>query len=342
MSKDDLGQIDMFGGADVEPPPEPEKPTKQKKPKPKGGLSKVERRLMKSSVDIEMNPPEAIAFQHSVLCQTSLPYRDPGLDVREWERRQGQVHLLVEAGKARDPKTDEFVQLGLPFGPTPRLILAHLNAEALKTGSPVIETEDSLTAFVHRMQTLGRDTPKSGPNGYEIRKFKEHLTRLSTALIRMAVTREGQSFQVDSKLVTAFELWDDKNGHQRVLWPSTIRLSLDYFNSLQNHAVPLDERALGVLGHSAFALDVYAWLAQRLHRIPKGQPQFITWAAVADQLGQGYGRMVDFRRKFRKAMAQVKAVYLAANVEDEERGLALRNSPPPVPRRVVLVHKAGG
>ena len=44
MSKDDLGQIDMFGG--VEPPPEPEKPTKQKKPKPKGGLSKMERRLM--------------------------------------------------------------------------------------------------------------------------------------------------------------------------------------------------------------------------------------------------------------------------------------------------------
>ena len=335
MSKDDLGQIDVFGGADVEPPPEPEKPTKHRKPKPKEGLSKVERRLMKSSVDIEMNPPEAIAFQHTVLCQTSLPYRDPGLDVREWERRQGQVHLLIEAGKARDPKTDEFVQLGLPFGPAPRLILAHLNAEALKIDSPVIEVEDSLTAFVRRIQ-------KRDPTGPEIRKFKDHLTRLSNAIIRMAVSKDGRDFQVNSQIVDAFELWPSKNENQRVFWPSTIEMNARYFNSLQNHAVPLDERALGVLGHSAFALDVYAWLAQRLHRIPKGKPQFITWAAAADQLGQGYGRMVDFRRKFRKAMAQVKAVYLAANVEDDERGLALRNSPPPIPKRMVLVHKAGG
>ena len=333
MSKDDLGQIDVFGGADVEPPPEPEKPTKHRKPKPKEGLSKVERRLMKSSVDIEMNPPEAIAFQHTVLCQTSLPYRNPGEAVRLWEREQGAVALRVEAGAARNPETGKYVELGLPFGPTPRLILAHLNAEALNTGSSVIETEDSLTAFVRRVQDRN-------PTGPEVRKFKDHFSRLSTAIIRMAVCKEGRAFQVNSQVVTAFELWAYNDDRQRVLWPSTIRLNSDYFESLQNHAVPLDERALGALAHSALALDIYAWLAQRLHRIPKGQPQFIPWTAVKDQLGQGYGRMDKFKAKFRIAMKQVLSQYLAANVEEDGRGLTLRNSLPPVPKRLYLVNKA--
>ena len=49
-----------------------------------------------------------------------------------------------------------------------------------------------------------------------------------------------------------------------------IRLSADYFESLQRHAVPLNKHYLSALSHSAMALDVYSWLAQRLHRIPKG------------------------------------------------------------------------
>ena len=332
MSKDDLGRIDMFGGANVEPPPEPEKPTKQRKPKPKGGLSKVERRLMKSSVDIEINPSEAIAFQHTVLCQTSLPYRNPGEAVRLWECEQGAVALRVEAGAARNPETDEWVPLGLPFGPKPRLILAHLNAEALKTGSPVVEMDGSLTAFVRRIQ--GRN-----PTGPEITKFKDHLGRLSTAVVRIAVSKDGRAFQVDSKIVTAFDLWFPKTENQRVLWPSTIHLSLDYFGSLQNHAVPLDERALAGLSHSAMALDIYAWLAQRLHRIPAGRPQFIPWPAMQNQFGQGYKELKFFRRVFSGALAQVLTQYPAANVEAEGRGLTLRRSPPPITKRMVLVHK---
>lgn len=57
------------------------------------------------------------------------------------------------------------------------------------------------------------------------------------------------------------------------LWTSTIHLNGKYFASLKKHAVPLDERALAALSHSAMALDIYAWLAQRLHRVPRGRPQ---------------------------------------------------------------------
>ena len=77
-----------------------------------------------------------LLFQHTVLCQTCLPYRDPGDDVRTWERRNGRVHLKVLAGEALHPVLREFVQVGLPFGPKPRLLLAHLNAEAMGVVSP--------------------------------------------------------------------------------------------------------------------------------------------------------------------------------------------------------------
>ena len=304
---------------------------------PKLKLTKVQQRALRTSIDIEMDPPEQISYQHTVLCQTSLPYRNPGQGVFRWERKQGSVHLLVNAGEALNPDTDEYVQLGLPFGPKPRLILAHLNAQAIKTGSPVIEMEDSLTRFVRRIQDPNKE--KTGPNGYQIRAFKDHLGRLSAATIRMAVARENRAVQVDSKIVTAFDLWFPKNEKQRVLWPSTIQLSADYFNSLQKHAVPLDERALAGLAHSSMALDLYSWLAQRLHRIPENRPQFITWVAIKDQFGQGYGRMDKFKAVFRVAMRQVLIQYQTASVEEDHRGLTLRNSPPPVAKQIFVVHK---
>ena len=299
------------------------------KPKP---LSRVARRAIKKSIDIEMDPPELISYQHTVLCQTSLPYRDPGKDVRKWDRRQGDVRLRVEAGSALNPETDEFVDLSLPFGTKPRLILAHLNTQAIKTGTPVLEMEESLTAFVRRVQ--GR-----APTGPNIRAFKDHLGRLAAATIRMAVARQDRAVQVDSNIVTAFDLWFPKNDKQRVLWPSTIQLSLDYFNSLQNHAVPLDDRALGALAHSSMALDIYAWLAQRLHRIPQQRPQFITWAAIKDQFGPEYKRMNKFKEVFRVATRQVLIQYQAARIEEDHRGLTLRNSLPPVPKKLFLVGK---
>ena len=327
MSDDELGQIDMFGlkpVADLLPKGEKQEPLKP--------LSKVERRSIKASVDIAMEPPEVISYQHTVLCQTSLPYRNPGREVIRWERKQGRVHLLVNAGEALNPETDEYIQLGLPFGPKPRLILAHLNAQAIKTGSPVIDMDDSLTAFVKRVQ--GRD-----PTGPNIRAFKDHLGRLAASTIRMAVSKDGRAVQVDSKIVTAFDLWFPKNEKQRVLWPSNIHLSLDYFNSLSLHAVPLDERALAALAHSSMGLDIYAWLAQRLHRIPAGRPQFITWAAIKDQFGQGHKRMNNFKAVFRVAMRQVLVQYQAANVGEDGRGLTLRNSAPPVAKKLYLVNK---
>lgn len=298
-------------------------PTDDKPP----GLSRVHRRLIEP---IEQDGD--LAFQHTVFCQVGLPYRNPGDDVRVWHRRQGAVSLRVEAGAAQHPKTGDWIELGLPWGTKPRLILAHLNAESLQQGSPVIEIEGSLTAFVRRIRGF--------KHGREIRAFKDQLSRLSVALVRLAMMRGERAFQINTQIVTAFELWAEKDERQRILWPDTITLSPEYFRSLQKHAVPLREADLAALAHSAMALDIYAWLAQRLHRVEPKKPAFVPWEDLRQQFGPHYRRMCDFRAEFRVALRQVLARYMTARIELDGHGMTLRNSPPPVDKRLILLPRS--
>ncbi len=138
------------------------------------GLSRVHRRLIEP-----IERAGELVFQHTVFCQTGLPYRNPGDDRREWERQQGHALLHIQAGHVANPATRRMVPVGLPWGAKPRLILAYLNAEALRQSSPAIEVESSLSAFVRRIR--GFD------GGREIRLFKDQLTRLAAANIRLAL-----------------------------------------------------------------------------------------------------------------------------------------------------------
>ena len=295
-------------------------------------LSPVDRRLVMNSLAIDQMAPDGIAYQHTVLCQTCLPYRNQG-ELRVWEREQGKAALRIEAGSVRHPDTNKWVELGLPFGSKPRLVLMHLNAEAIKKQSPLIEVEDSMTAFVKRV--LGWE-----PNGREIRTMKDQLSRLSSATIRMAVTLDDRTAQLNGQIVDAFDLWFSKDERQRVLWPSVIELNDKYFQSLAKHAVPLHEGAIAALSHSAMALDIYAWLAQRLHRIDRSRPQFITWKAIKDQFGWNYKRMNKFREVFLRALVQAHSQYRAARIEYDERGMTLRNSPPPIKGRIFALRQS--
>ena len=165
--------------------------------------------------------PRDKLYSHSVFAQTSLPYRNPGNDVRVWTRSNGQIGLRVEAGTAWSPDKGDFVQIGLPYGPKPRLLLAYLNAEALKQQSAVIEVERSLTAFVKALRL--------DPKGRNINAVKEQLTRLSASTIRLGMTAEGEAVTIKSDIVSSFSLWWPKDERQRVLWPSIVRLSPEYF-----------------------------------------------------------------------------------------------------------------
>jgi hypothetical protein len=227
------------------------------------------------------------------------------------------------------PQLGSFIELGLPFGAKPRLILAHINTEALLTKSPEIETDRSLTAFVSRLRLAS--------HGRNMRTIKDQLSRLSACTIRLGLIKDGHAVTVNSQIVTAFDLWFPKDDRQRVLWPTTIRLSLDYFESLMGHAVPLNEQALVALSHSAMALDIYAWLAQRLHRIPAGKSALVPWTALQSQFGWHYEEIRMFRRAFKIALAQVHTQYREARFDVGEQGMKLWTSSPPVSKRIILV-----
>jgi len=311
---------DVLAGIEVKAP----------KPQPKrSGRSTSEERAKRllDAAEATQAQPDEIFYQHSVLAQTSLPYRNPGNEVRVWERSNGTASLQVAAGSAMHPELCRLVPLGLPYGPKPRLILAHLNSEALRCQSPVIEVEDSLTAFVKRLR-LSTD-------GRTIGTIKDQLTRLAASSVTLGLVEGGRAITVNSRVVTAFDLWLPKEDGQRVFWPSTVRLSHEYFESLVNHAVPLHDRALSALSGSAMALDVYAWLAQRLHRIDSGRRVLVPWTALKEQFGWHYDRMDKFKAVFRQTLRDVHSQYQAAAIELDGRGMTLRQSAPPVAGRTV-------
>ena len=175
------------------------------------------------------------------------------------------------------------------------LLLALNNAFAAHA-LPMLNVEATLYAFIRKMRL---DT-----GGRTIRTVKEQLARLAAADMRLGISTGPDSATTQKgSIVAEFDLWLEKNEQQRVMWPRTVTLDDWYFRSLVEHAVPLDDRALMSLSGSSMAIDVYAWLAQRLHRVTTDA--FIPWVAVYRQFGEGYDRIRDFRRKFLHTLTQV-------------------------------------
>ena len=149
--------------------------------------------------------------------------------------------------------------------------------------------------------------------------------------------REGRSITVKGAVIEGFELWTARDPHQRVLWPTTVQFSQRYFDSLMRHAVPLNETAVANLSHSAMALDIYTWLAQRLHRIQDGKTALVPWISLHEQFGQGYAHVREFRRVFNRTLKQVREAYPQSKFDSDARGLHLRHSKPPVASRLLAV-----
>jgi hypothetical protein len=319
-------------------------------PKP---VTPIQKRLIEVAAITPEQAARSVLYQHSALCQTYFPYRDPGDGVREWGRQNGNIALEVRAGKAMHPLKHHLVPVGLPYGPKCRLVLMAINQIAIKTQSPAIELADSLTAFVRRVLNLD-------PKGRNIREVKEQLARLASSDITLGQVVDNHGGGSASRtsgfrIVDSFDIWFPKDENQRILWPSHIVMACVYFQSLMEHAVPLVEAHVGALSHNSLALDQYVWLAQRLHRVPVGKPYHVSWAALHSQFGQGYDprRINKFRQVFRVALKKVLTVYKEARIDDVTSGpprlysqngghvwrqepaggLTLYHSPPPVLKR---------
>jgi hypothetical protein len=295
---------------------------------PKKAMAPLQQRLF---AEIASRPADGdeIGFHHSTLCQVGLPHKNPG-DLAVWERKQGDAYLYIQPLFVRNPLTGEHEKRGLPYGEKARLMLMHFNANAIQNQSPVVEIADSMTAFVREL--VGRK-----PNRKDIEPVRDQVARLSSALISLSEATDGEhTVQQDAKIISKFELWYPSDPGQRVLWTSRIQLSTEYFDDLMRHGVPLDMRAVRALAKTSLGLDLYTWLAQRLHRIPVGKPVFVPWGGpngLWTQFGHGYGRLRDFKTFLRRILGQVKAAYPDARFELDDRGMKLYHSPPPVLKR---------
>jgi hypothetical protein len=76
-------------------------------------LTPRQQRLVQASTAIRTSPPDRIDYLHTVHCQCGIPYKNPGDHVREWDRKQGNASLRIEAGSAIDPATGNFKKLAL-------------------------------------------------------------------------------------------------------------------------------------------------------------------------------------------------------------------------------------
>ncbi|MGH8268130.1 MAG: replication protein RepA, partial [Steroidobacteraceae bacterium] len=81
------------------------------------------------------------------------------------------------------------------------------------------------------------------------------------------------------------------------------------------------------------ALDIYTWLAQRLHRVEEGKSVLVSWAALHGQFGHGYEHIRFFRRVFVRTLKLAKFVYPEAKFELTTAGMKLFHSRPPVRRK---------
>ena len=289
-------------------------------------LTPQENKLLDVATDIATTPPsgEDMAFTHAVLCQVGLPRAK--IEGREFMRQSGAAWVNVQAGYLDEGKGP--VQQPIPYGVMPRLALAWVSTYAVRHGAREIPIGDSAAEFLRLM--LGADTVSQGARYTTLRKQMHAL-----AACRLQLGFRGRTF--NGQPVEQFDAWvSNRDSSQRPLWPGVMTLSDHYFNELRDSAVPLDNRALHALKGSALALDVYAWLAHRLHRI-EGKGVVLHWKSLREQFAQEYRGKdpdKDFKKEFLPVLRRVQAVYPNANVKQVTGGLLLLGSPPPIPKKL--------
>ena len=264
-------------------------------------------------------------FMHAVLCQVGLPRSE--VSGREFTRSTGGASMLLEAGKWYDGV--RYHDMPLPYGTRPRLVLFHVCSEAIRTKSPIVEVQRSASAFLERLRIK--------KNGESFAAFKKQMLALAACRMQIGYQTDTKVVNVKCDPIQRFDAWTQSDNGQLGLWPGVITLSGEFYETLREHAVPLDPRAICALQNSALALDTYTWLAHRLYRIRQNRGLTLYWKNLKDQFGQEYRTDKDFKREFVGAIRKAQAVYPDAKIEMVRGGIRLFPSPPPIKRRQVVV-----
>jgi len=264
----------------------------------------------------------ALGYTYSGLCLTALPHRKIP-DDQAWERVGHKVKLVVEPGRLDIAgKTKLF---GVPYGARARMILIYLITQAVKTNSREIALGRSMRGWLEAMGvTVGGETAKS---------FREQSMRIAACSMKFfwEDDRGGSGFDKGGIVRKGLLFGDSLDvGNQPRLFDDTVVLDELFYETARTHPVPLLETAVRHLRDRSMSLDIYVWLAYRLHSLNKPTP--ITWAAIHAQFGGGFKEPRFFRRPFLEALEAATAAYPDARVElaEDGSGLILHPSRPPV------------
>ena len=261
-----------------------------------------------------------LGFMARLMALCSLPRTNPG-DRLLYKRVNGPYRLYMQAGPENK----------LPFGNIPRLLLAWVCTEAVRTQSREIVLGKSLYEF---MRKLGMEDRSGSPRGDRTR-LRNQMKRLFRCTVSLIYEDERGDASVSSLIARRTEFWwNERKPDERTLWDSKIELGEDFFNEIIRHPVPIDMNTLKALKRCSLGLDLYLWLTYRTFALTR--PVRITWRQIYRQFGLHPSKASDkqtvknFRRKVLREMVKIKTAWLGLNYTTAKGVLILLPSTPAI------------
>ena len=284
--------------------------------------TEIDRRVVEAAHSYMSEEDSAVRFIYSGWAQAALPHKKLR-DDQVWQISSEKVKLIVEPGR-RAVENGEPEWVGVPYGSRARLIMLYLQTEAVRTQSREVELGRSLRAWLTR---LGISV-----GGKSIKDVREQAERISRCRLTFHVQNGNRSGLINQSIVDSAMFVESHDGGQSSLFLDTAKLSETFYEQLMKHPVPIEEAAIKAINNNSMALDIYCWLAYRLHWLEDDKP--ISWRALMGQFGAGYREIFHFKPRFLENLELALAVYPNAKVDIDERGLILKPSRSPVPPRV--------
>src|ERR1700761_9343985 len=279
-------------------------------------VTKHERMVIEAAYQVLSDDAEKMGFTYSGFALTSLPHK-PQTEL-VWKREGHNLTMLIQSGVGRSGKP-----LGLPYGSYARFILLFLQSEAVKSGSREIELGRSMRVWLGNMGlSIG---------GTTYRLVNEQARRISGCSLTFYTDRDNKEVMRRGGFVDGSITMGDVVSDQPALWQERVLLNEEFYRALRAHPVPLSEAALRAIGPRSMVIDIYIWLAYRLHALKKEVE--VGWPALYGQFGAGYKHIRQFRAQFLEALQLALAAYPDANVGLGDRGVILRPSRPAIASR---------
>jgi hypothetical protein len=167
--------------------------------------------------------------------------------------------------------------------------------------------------------------------GKTYRLVSEQARRISGCNLTFYAERGDREIMRRGGFVDGSITMTDVFGEQPTLWQESVVLNEEFYRALREHPVPVSEAALRAIGPRSMVIDVYIWLAYRLHALRRDTE--IGWGALYAQFGAGYTRLRAFRENFVRCLDLAVAAYPEARVAVGENSITLSPSRPAIASR---------